>query len=852
MTSRPFCTGVAAACLAVLALTLASTRPRAHAANGENKPPVAAKPANKKTFTAAEVAFFEKDVLPLLEANCFKCHGEKARGGLRLTSREAILKGGDTGPVISLEKPETSLLLRALQHRDDLKMPPKGKLAQRDIDTITRWVKAGLPWKPGLVAGPTNTKKPRQITEADRHYWAYRPVQRPALPKVKNSAWVKNGIDAFILAKLEEKGLKPNPPADPVALVRRVYYDLTGLPPTPEQVDAFVKAPSPAAWEKLIDRLLASPHYGEKWGRHWLDLVRYAETNGYERDGPKPFAWRYRDYVIRSFNDDKPYDRFIREQLAGDEIERNDPDCIIATGYYRLGLWDDEPADPLQARFDGFDDIVATTSQVFLGMTMNCARCHDHKIDPILQKDYYGMVAFFRDIQPYSNTRNPASSFNLTDITPPEKRRQYEADLKARKSRLDQLARQMTVIENEAIRKMPAEDQRAAEGNDRPAVVRKVPRYLEGKRLEEYRRLKREVEGLKRRPVPSQDLALSVNNCLVSPPQTHVLVRGNAHAPGVKVEPAFPMVLSNRAPAIPAPAKEARTSGRRTVLANWIASGDNPMTARVMANRLWQHHFGRGIVPSTNDFGKFGEKPTHPELLDYLATELVRGDWKLKRMHKLILMSSTYQMFSRGTPEGLKADPANNLFWRFNMRRLTAEEVRDSILAVSGNLNPKMGGPSIYPVIPREVLAGQSRPGEGWGRSSPEEAARRSVYAYVKRSLLVPILSHHDQADTDSSCPVRYTTTVPTQALGMLNGDFTNEQANAFARRIQKEAPGALEKQVRRAIRLTTGRAPANDEVQKDAAFVRSLSTAAKLDQPTALSRYCLLLLNTNEFIYLD
>jgi hypothetical protein len=330
------------------------------------------------------------------------------------------------------------------------------------------------------------------------------------------------------------------------------------------------------------------------------------------------------------------------------------------------------------------------------------------------------------------------------------------------------------------------------------------------------------------------------------------MIRGSAHNPGAAVEPAFPQVLGTAAPKIPAPPRGARSSGRRTVLANWIASADNPLTARVIANRLWQHHFGRGIVASTNDFGKFGTPPTHPELLDWLAAEVVQGGWKLKRMHKLVMLSSTYQMSAKGEAAALKADPGNSLFWRFNMRRLTAEEVRDSILAVSGQLNPKMGGPSIYPPIPREVLAGQSVPGQGWGKSSPEEAARRSVYVHVKRSLLVPILSHHDQADTDSSCPVRYTTTVATQALGMLNGQFTNEQAAAFAERLRKEAPNDLARQVSRAIRLTTGRVPGADEVKKDVAFVKALQAKSKLDHATALKQYCLLVLNTNEFVYLD
>jgi hypothetical protein len=399
---------------------------------------------------------------------------------------------------------------------------------------------------------------------------------------------------------------------------------------------------------------------------------------------------------------------------------------------------------------------------------------------------------------------------------------------------------------------MPAEDQRAAEANDRPAVIRNVPRYLDEPKKTEYANLKKAVEALKKKSMPSQELALSVNNCKANPDQTHVLIRGNPHSPAAKVEPGFPTVLGVPDPVIAKPAPGAKTSGRRSVLAAWIASKDNPLTPRVLANRLWQYHFGRGIVSSTSDFGKFGTLPTHPELLDWLASELTSGDWKLKRMHRLLMTSSAYRMSSRADVQALKVDPENTLHWRFNMRRLTAEEVRDSILAVSGKLNPKMYGESIYPVIPREVLAGQSRPGEGWGKSSPEEASRRSVYVHIKRSLLVPILSQHDQADTDSSCPVRYTTTVPTQALGMLNGEFTNEQARFLAERVQKEAPDDRAAQVRRVIRLTTSRTPGEDEVKKDLAFLDRLKAKSKLDDFELLRQYCLLALCANEFVYLD
>jgi hypothetical protein len=839
--------------LAALALGLFVYAPRARSLADDKKSELAPK------FTPEQVSFYEKDVLPVLTQHCLKCHGadpEKIKGGLDLSTRKGVLGGGESGRVVDLTKPADSLLLKAIHYKDDNhKMPPKGKMPDKEIAVLEKWVNDGLPVTADRTGDTAKvTPKGGVITEEAKRYWAYQPVKQPAVPGVKNTTWVKSPIDAFVLAKLEAKGLKPVKPADKAALIRRATYDLTGLPPTPEDVDAFVNSNDPAAYEKLLDRLLASPQYGEKWGRHWLDVVRFAETNGYERDGPKPFAWRYRDLVIRSFNDDKPYTQFIKEQLAGDEMAGNNPDAIVATGYYRLGIWDDEPADPLLAVFDGYDDIVATTGQAFLGATFNCARCHDHKADPIPQSDYYKLVAFFRDIRPYSETRDVRSAFNLTDISPPDQRAKYEDDLKKRQARVAEIKKAMIAIEDEVIKALPAEDQRAAEGVDRPQVVAtKVVPVLTGKQKDDYTALKKErIELEKRAFPPGQQLALSVNNCEKNPPPTHVLTRGSPHAPGKEVKPGFPAVLGLPDPTIPALKPGAKSSGRRTVLAEWIASKDNPFTARVFVNRVWQYHFGKGIVPTANDFGKLGEQPTHPELLDWLASEFMAGEWKLKRLHKLIMMSSTYQLSSQADADNLKADPANSLLWRFNMRRLSGEEVRDSILAVSGSLNLKQFGPSTYPKIPKEVLAGQSIPGQGWPTSPPEEANRRSVYAHVKRSLRVPILVGFDQPDPDSSCPVRYVTTVPTQSLGLLNGEFANEQAEAFAKRLQKDAPNDLPAQVTRAIRLTTCRTPAATEIKDDVAFVRRLKEKHGLDDLKALTQYCLLCLNANEFVYLD
>lgn len=840
--------------------------------------------------TKAQLQHFEEKVLPILKASCFKCHGGEAKikGGLRLTSREAILKGGDTGPAFDEKEPAKSLLLKAIHHEDSLEMPPSGKLPAAQLAVLEKWVADGVPWS---AAAKIETKGAHKttggvVTPEAKSYWAYQPITKPAVPTVKDASWVKNPIDAFILAKLEAKQLKPNNPAERLALIRRATYDLIGLPPTPEEIDRFVKDTDPQSYEKLIDKLLASPQYGEKWGRHWLDVVHYAETNGYERDNAKPFAWRYRDYVIKSFNDDKPFDQFVREQLAGDEMPGASNDAIIATGYYRLGLFDDEPADPKQARFDELDDWVATTSQAFLGMTMNCARCHDHKIDPIPQADYYRMLAFFADIERFSADRNSSSSFNLTDISPAEKRKKYEAEFAERQMQMQKLTKEMVALEETIIKRMPEEEQRASEGLDRPAVLKKLNKFWKDDEKKQYTELKREHDQLKKKPEPERDLALSVNHCKINPPQTFVMVRGSPHSPGAQVSPGFPTVLTDKEPALTAPTKASRTSGRRSVLAQWITSKDNPTTARVYVNRLWQHHFGKGIVKSSNDFGKFGSPPTHPELLDWLATDLVAHGWKTKRLHKMMMMSNTYQMSSLlpfpttlGVGSGVRTsasplpsageglgvrggagnqpnpqtiDPENNLLWHFNPRRLAAEEVRDTILSVNGTLNLKMAGPSIYPIIPKEVLAGQSIPGDGWGKSSLEEAARRSIYVYVKRSLQVPILTSHDQADPDSSCPVRYTTTVPTQALGMLNSEFTNSQAEKLAERVTKEHPADMKAQIQRAIRLTTGRVPPEDEVQKDAALLERFQSKHGMKPDQALKQVMLMLLNANEMVYVD
>ena len=692
--------------------------------------------------------------------------------------------------------------------------------------------------------------------EADR--WAYRELVRPPVPEVKRSAWVRSPIDAFILSKIEGLGLEPARPASRTALLRRVTYDLTGLPPSPAEVEAFLADDAPDAYERVVERLLASPRHGEKWGRHWLDLFRYAETNGYERDGTKPNAWRFRDYVIRSLNEDKPYDRFVRELIAGDELDPPTADSIIATGYYRLGLWDDEAADPLQARYDELDDILSTTAQAFLGTTINCARCHDHKADPVPQEDYYRMLAFFADIPRYGK-RSASEKHILTDITelatlgraPGPDRKE---DLAAIFDRKAAIGEEVAEIEAAAILKLSAEDQRRTEGDERAEVLEaKLPLHLgpgEKKRRDD---LRAELARIEKVLGGGRLLALSVNGCDPSPPPMHLLLRGSPHAPDKEVEPGFPRALAP-ADARPecAPPPGGKSSGRRRVLADWIASTRNAIAPRVIANRLWLHHFGRGITRTANDFGALGEPPTHPELLDWLATELVARGWSLKAMHRLIVTSSAYRMSSADDPAGLEKDPANDAFRRFDPRRLTAEEVRDSVLAVNGALNLEMYGPSVYTEVPRAVLATSSQPRNAWGRSPPAQRDRRSIYVFAKRSLIEPVLATFDIADPDSSCAARFTTTVPTQALTSLNGDFFHREAARFAERLRREAGGDLAAQVRLGLRLALSREPSAEEVDENVVFLRSMSGEEDSSETKALESFCLLVYNLNEFLYLD
>ncbi|HTI49305.1 MAG TPA: DUF1549 and DUF1553 domain-containing protein [Planctomycetaceae bacterium] len=732
------------------------------------------------------------------------------------------------------------------------------------------------------------------VTDDDRGHWAFRPTERPPVPAPQRMAdWIRNPIDAFVLAKLQATGLEPSPAAEDIPWLRRVTFDLVGLPPTPEEVAEFVADNSPQARERVVDRLLADPGYGIRWGRHWLDVVRFADTNGYERDGAKPHAWRYRDYVIDSLNADKPFDRFLTEQLAGDELEDADAESMIATTLLRLGTWDDEPADPEVDRYDQLDDVLGTVSATFLGLTLRCARCHNHKFEPLSQIDYARMLAFFEPLKRPQNGR--------TDLDLPVGTRQELADAEAAQARHEAVVKTLEAqihalddrVRDRFLQSGPSQisaealaAHRTPEANRNDAqkkLVKETQKQLneeaaktrtagELKQREAFQAALTALQAAAPAPLPRAYIWHEPAGQL---PVTQVFRRGNPTTPAGTVAAGFPEVLGTAATELLSPDASAKSSRRRLSLARWMTDPKNPLVARVIVNRLWQGHFGNGLVGTENDFGVMGFTPSHPELLDWLASELrspsipssekgtVAVPWSLKHIHKLIVLSSTYAQSSRFRESAARVDVDNALLWRFPYRRLTAEAVRDTVLAVNGQLNPQRGGPGIYPKIAQAVLDGQSMPGNGWGTFDEGQAARRAIYIFVKRSLLVPEIELLDFADTNTSCEQRPVSTIPTQALTLLNGDFLNQQATHFAARLIKDSGNDRAAQIDRAYRLAVSRAPTADEAAAALAFL-DRQTQQSADEPpvegrpprdparTALEALCLVLYNLNEFAYVD
>jgi len=757
---------------------------------------------------ARDLEFFEQKIRPVLIEKCYECHSAEAaqrnklKGGLALDTREAIRRGGDSGPAVVPGNIDDSLLISALKH-ESFVMPPTGKVSADVTADFETWIRRGAPdpREGGGVKAATI-----DYEAARREHWSFQPMQQPEPPSVQNAAWVRNPIDAFILSRLEAAGLAPSAEADRHTWLRRVTFDLIGLPPSPDEIAAFVDDRSPDAYERVVDRLLASPHYGERWGRHWLDLARYADSSGYHSDLDRPNAWRYRDYVIASFNADKPYGQFVLEQLAGDELDGANDETRTATGF---GCNGPSNVDNMgvgkfkeQYRLDQLDDVISTTSSVFLGLTLGCARCHDHKIDPISAEDYYRFLAIFNNTEQKGGPRDPAN------------------------------------------KKQPG-------ASEPPVVIQSL------------------VEtSAKIRP-------------------TYLLRRGNVEHPGPEVQPGVPTVLAPRPIVFAPPVKDAKTTGRRKTLAEWIAAPTNPLTYRVLANRLWQHHFGRGLVATPSNFGLGGAKPTHPELLDYLAQQIIADGGRLKPTHRKIVLSATYRQTSsaeRGArnselPDGdktapttndsdrsafraprsaLAVDPDNTLLWRQNKQRLEAEAIRDAILSAGGKLNDKAGGPGVKPRIRAELLDASKRNEWPVLKAEGPEQWRRSVYIYVKRQLLMPMMELFDAPTTTESTASRQASIVPTQALLLMNDEFIEDQSRHLAERVFREAIRG-DAAVERIFLLTLSAPPSRERLADALAFLAERKSAYAADGLTAdearvkaWSDLAHVLFNSNQFVFVE
>jgi len=877
---------------------------------------------------AQEAQPSDKEFFAILKQKCLQCHGEAVQmSGLDLRTREAMLKGGERGPAVVPGNAEASLLYRRVAGLEKPVMPmaPMPPLTSREIAVLKSWIDQSA-----KLSAPASQAREKAITPEDRSWWSFQKPTRHPIPTVADARWKKNPIDAFVKNAMDQKGLQPAPQADRHTLIRRAYLDLTGLLPSPQEMDAFVNDTSPQAYEKLIERLLSSPHYGERWGRFWLDVTRYADSSGYEHDYDIANAWRYRDYVIKSFNQDKPYNRFIVEQLAGDELDaRSDGnyDALIATTYYRIGprVRYREKDNPYY-RYEYLDDTIRTTFQGFMGLSVNCARCHDHKFDPVTRMDYYRSMAMLFGNVEYDHK-----------LAPPDKVAEYEKAKKEVEEQVRPLMRKVFEIEapyrkaafEKRLAKFPEEIQAAvrtpeekrtpgqkllaaqivsldvdpdASANQNVSAlysrqrikVSDADQAVREKLLDEAEKLLKKMpaplpvaEGVRdgdcRRtpggrgdePLPGKGdrFNYGIECCFLpqpgqsyQPPPVYFAANGLDVAEDQKsfvVEPGYLSSLVNGAQSVPRPSANGLSSGRRRALAEWIASPENPLTARVMVNRIWHWHFGRGIVPTPSNFGRMGVKPSHPELLDWLATEFIRQGWSVKQMHRLIMNSEAYKMASSfSQAANLEKDPTNIYLWRFPLRRLEAEAIRDVILSASGQINLQAGGEPFFPAIPKSVR--ESYLQGKWVMTKEEPSTwRRGVYAYWKRGLKYPMFEVHDQPDPNVTCEMRNTTTVPTQALTLLNNEFVLIQARHFAERVMREAGGdpikqVQAKQIQALYRIALSREPERKEMDQSLAFLRKQRDYHAARAPgsdpglAALTDLAHVMLNANEFVYIN
>jgi len=857
----------------------------------------------------------EHDVRPILKEHCFHCHGEgdKLKGGVDLRLRrfmEIPTKDGDH--VMVPGKPEESEMVKLVKEGE---MPAKGKkLTAAEIATLEQWIAQGA-----KTARPEPEQVPKVwITEEEREYWAFQPIHRSAVPKVKDTARVRTPIDAFILAKLEAQGLGFNPDADKPALLRRVTLDLTGLPPTPDEVALFLSDDAPDAYDRLVERLLASPHYGERWGRHWLDIAGYADSEGYtDADPVRPWAYRYRDYVIRSVNNDKPMDQFIREQLAGDEMVKPpfknlSPEAIdklTATAFLRMvpdGTAAAATGEQIVARNAVVSETLKVVSSSLFGLTVGCAQCHDHKYDPIPQVDYYRLRAIFEPGFDLDHWRVPNGRL-ISLMTDEERAKAAEVEKEAkviddqRKVKEDEFIEKVLTWE---LEKKPEEIRQPLREAYRTEVKKRTPEQLKllkdnptinqlssgslylydrtygTKHADELKKFTEQATEIRKRKPVEQFIPAFTETPTVAktPPATFVFSRGDPQQPKDKVEPSELTVLTTFHPSnIPETTPEQPTTGRRLAFAQSVTDGKHPLTTRVLVNRIWHHHFGRGIVASVGDFGHLGDKPTHPELLDWLATEFVAEHWSLKQLHRLIVSSTAYRQSSAHRVDQDRVDPDNYLLGRMNTQRIEAETLRDAMLVVSGKINSKMFGASV-PVMTDEdgqIVIGvdtTDTAGRPSGKFVPlnGEEFRRSIYVQMRRSKPLGMLETFDLPRMEPNCERRNASTIAPQSLAMMNGEFTLAQSKFFAERVAREAGADPTGQIQHAWLLAFGSTPTASEVKNSVDFL-ARETAYFQKNPTkvepvakgkeaaptepalqALTTFCQALLTSNQFLYVD
>jgi hypothetical protein len=754
-------------------------------------------------FVTAACAQQEQPALAVFKTSCLSCHNSRLKmSGLVLESRDAILTGGKRGPAAQPGAPDSSLLVRAVEQSGDLKMPPGGHLNDQQIAALREWIRGGMVW-PAESAKASNP----------RDHWAFVPPSRVAPPEVKDTAWVRNPIDNFILARLEQQGVKPSPEADRHTLLRRLSLDLTGLPPTADEVRAFISDTSADAYEKVVDRLLASPHYGERQARHWLDLARYADSDGYTIDSPRQI-WKYRDWVINSLNRDEPFDRFVIEQIAGDLLPHPTTGQLIATGFHRNTPSNYEGGiDFEQYRVEAVADRVATTGAVFLGLTIGCARCHDHKFDPITQREFYQLFAF------YNNTDEITSEaerydFNrpFLELGTPEERARREAW----RAQLAAISRELAAY----VKKLAAQPASDAPKHKDAGLAERVANMRELR---------------KREPAITTTLVMRE---LAHPRTAYIHVAGDFLQHGATVQPGVPAVLA------PHP-----VTGTRLDLARWLVDPSNPLTARVTVNRMWQALFGMGIVETENDFGLLGSKPTHPELLDWLATEFIARGWSQKAMHRLIVTSAAYRQVSRRRTDLKELDPYNHLFARQARMRLEAEILRDAALQSSGLLTETVGGPSVYPPIPEGAMA-VTQVKRPWPTATGPDRYRRGMYTFFYRSIPHPGLALFDAPDATTACTRRIRSDSPLQALTLLNDEAFVEFAKALAERVIKDA--AKDERIDYAFLLALGRKPVTAERERLARFLalqRDENSSIENPELAAWTQGARVLFNLDDFM---